>query len=483
MSATLFRRALLPIVLLVVLAAFLFWKSLPPSNAVLVLTHVTVVDATGAPPKPDMTVVIHDGRIVTVGPSATAEVPADAKLVNAAGQFLIPGLWDMHVHLSAAGEPQGSREFFLPLLLANGITGVRDMGGYLDSLVPLRTEIASGKRLGPRIVFAGPYVDGPEPGFQPSIAVSTEEKARNAVRRLKQEGVDFIKVQSRLPRGAFFALADEARRNRIPFAGHVPETVTAEEASAAGQRSLEHLTPVFLNCVEENTPPGAARTDGSEAAHTRALLAGFREEKAASLGAVFRKNDTWQVPTLALLSRFTFLADPLAGDLQTQQGHPWQQVPSSLRERWAKALQGRFAGYSGEDLQSRRALLEKHLELVRTMHRAGVKFLAGTDSPAPDLVPGYSLHGELRMLVDAGLTPMEALQAATRNPAEFLGQSDSFGTVERRKTADLVLLEANPLESISNTRKIFAVIVRGKYLSRADLRLLLAGAQSFAAKH
>ncbi|HMH80838.1 MAG TPA: amidohydrolase family protein, partial [Candidatus Acidoferrum sp.] len=199
---------------------------------------------TGAEPRPDQTLLIKKDRIAAIGASNTVAIPRGAQILDARGKFLIPGLVDMHIHLTAAGEPQGSRKFMLPLLLANGITSVRDMGGYLESLNPLRKEIAEGKRLGPRIFTPGPYLDGSPPSFQPSLVVTNSVEARENVQQLVALGVDFIKVQSKLSRDAYFAIAQAATREHVTFVGHVPDQVTAAEAAEAGQHSIEHLTNV-----------------------------------------------------------------------------------------------------------------------------------------------------------------------------------------------------------------------------------------------
>ncbi|MBV9884975.1 MAG: amidohydrolase, partial [Acidobacteria bacterium] len=213
--------------------------------SLLVITHVTLIDATGADPKPDVTVVVADGKIQSIAPAGATQLPSNAQVIDATGKFLIPALTDSHLHLTGAGEPAGSRDFFLPLLLANGITTVRDMGGYLKSLVPLRGEIRSGRLLGPEIYFAGPYLDGDPPSFQPSLVVTNATQAADDVQSLAAQGVDFIKVQSTLSRTAYFAIAAAAKQQRLSFVGHVPDRVTAAEASDAGQKSIEHLTGVL----------------------------------------------------------------------------------------------------------------------------------------------------------------------------------------------------------------------------------------------
>jgi imidazolonepropionase-like amidohydrolase len=210
-----------------VAASFLLLSCTAPRKDLLAITHVNVIDATGSPLQPDMTVVISGQRIAAMGPSNLFKIPWRARVFDATGKFLIPGLVDMHIHLTGAGEPNGSREFILPLLLANGITTVRDMGGYLESLIPLRQEIEQGKRLGPQIYFAGPYLDGSPPSFQPSMVVTNSVEASEDVHALVQRGVDFIKVQSILSRDAYFAIAAASRREHISFVGHVPDRVTA----------------------------------------------------------------------------------------------------------------------------------------------------------------------------------------------------------------------------------------------------------------
>ena len=272
------------------------------SSRPLAITHVTLIDATGADPKPDVTVVVVDQKIESITPSATARLPSNAQLVDGTHKFLIPGLADFHLHLTGAGEPTGSRDFFLPLLLANGITTVRDMGGYLESLAPLRHDIHSGKRIGPEMFFPGPYLDGDPPSFQPSLVVTNAAQATDDVKSLATQGVDFIKVQSILSRTAYFAIADAAKQQHISFVGHVPDRVTAAEASDAGQKSIEHLTGVLRACssneprlMEEQfrgapkkeTPQGS---QARQAAWERELLSTYSEKTCDALIAKFRSK-------------------------------------------------------------------------------------------------------------------------------------------------------------------------------------------------
>jgi imidazolonepropionase-like amidohydrolase len=456
----------------------------------LAITHVTLIDATGADPKPDVTVVVADGKIRAIGPSMAAQLPADAQVVDATGKFVIPGLTDFHLHLTGAGEPTGSRDFFLPLLLANGITTVRDVGGYLQSLVPLRDEIRSRKRLGPEIFFAGPYLDGDPPSFQPSLVVTNPTQATDDVQSLVAQGVDFIKVQSVLSRTAYFAIASAAKQQHISFVGHVPDHVTAAEASDAGQKSIEHLTGVLRACssaesrLMEEQFRGAPKNETPQGSHEREiawekeLLSTYSEKNCDSLIARFRANQTWQTPTLVLLRHDAYPTPQsdasVAGLLK--------YVPKLIASRWqqTRKKQDQFASPAEFELRDR--LFERSMQVVRTMQTSGVGILAGTDSAAPELVPGFSLHEELVLLTQAGLSPMQALQAATKNPAEFMGVIQKQGTIEIGKNADILILDANPLEDVRNTAKIRALVVHGQLLDRAALDASLSNVSAFAGR-
>jgi hypothetical protein len=485
----LIRHRLAAFLLFVVATSYFLFACKKPQSSLLAITHVTVIAMTGTTPAFDQTVLIDKEKIVALGPANSVSVPAGAKTINANGKFLIPGLADMHVHLTGAGEPGGSREFFLPLLIANGITTVRDMGGYLDSLIPLRKEIEEGKRLGPRIVFAGPYLDGDPPAFQPSVIVNNRADAEAAVLLLKQRGVDFFKVQSNLSRDAYFAIAQTCHTEHLTFVGHVPDRVTAFEAAVAGQRSIEHLTCELRACSSDEVElmrkqfhvPQRKETLAQAKARVLAwqqeVLNSYSEQKAAWLIAKFKAQQTWQTPTLILLRNDAFLYPEL--DLLNDPHVKY--VPVKFLENWNRGYEQQMKNISVGEFSLRASLLQKSLGFVGMMQKGQVKILAGTDSAAPYIFPGSSLHEELALLVKAGLTPMEALETATRNPAEFLGRLDSQGTIAAGKNADLVLLDANPLDDIQNTQKIRAVILRGKLLNRSTLDQLLVDAEKFAA--
>src|SRR5271163_1495763 len=477
---------------LAVAASSLLWSCSRPAKprySLLAITHVTLIDATGSDPQPDMTVLLAERRIETIGPSSAISIPPGAQLLDATGKFLIPGLVDMHLHLTGAGEPSGSHEFLIPLLLANGITTVRDMGGYLEYLVPLRKEIEEGKRLGPQIFFSGPYLDGKPPSFQPALVVTNAAEATKAIHSLVEHGVDFIKVQSILSRTAYFAIADICRRQHLTFVGHVPDHVTAAEASDAGQRSIEHLTCELRACSSDeprllreeffnpHKKQSSAQSHAREVAWQRELLHTYSDNKAAALIEKFIRNQTWQVPTLILLKKDAFPTP----DSDPSHDERRKYIPRHFLEGWEKGTKARDKGTTSAEFALRKALLSKSFQFVGIMQAAGVRIMAGTDSAAPYVFPGSSLHDELALLVQAGLTPMQALQSATKNPAEFLGKLETQGTIEPGKFADLVLLDANPLEDIHNTQKIRAVLVRGKLLDRNALDQLMEKEEKFAA--
>ncbi|MEK6325324.1 MAG: amidohydrolase family protein [Acidobacteriota bacterium] len=440
----------------------------------LMFTHVTVIDATGAPANSDMTVMIFGDRITELGKTREVRLPKDAQVVDATGKFLIPGLWDMHVHWYLKN--------YLPLFIANGVTGVRIMWG-LQLHNQWRKEIETGTLLGPRFVIASSIVDGPNPVWPGSVSVSNEAEARQAVIKAKRDGADFIKVYSRLSREAFLAIADETKKQGLPFAGHVPQSVTPAQASDAGQKSIEHLTGILTACSSREEELAKRREDAAanlasgqrtpspanSRSLTRLMLETFNAEKAADLFARLKRNQTWQCPTLTVLRSTASLDDPNLGS-----DPRLKYMPPSMRTQWDPTKDFRFKQRTAEDFELARLVYKRQVEVVGAMRRAGVEFLAGTDALNPYCFPGFSLHDELVLLVNAGLTPMEALQAATLNPARFLGKEKELGTVEKGKVADLVLLEANPLKDIRNTQKINAVTIRGKLIPKSELEQMLA---------
>lgn len=431
----------------------------------VVITDVNVVEVRRGVIFPDQVVVIDKGRIVDVGPRKTTRYPRNAPtIINGKGLYVIPGLWDMHVHLVFGDWFPMAQEISLPLFIANGVTGVRDMGSELETIQGWRNEIEGGRLIGPRILSSGPMLDGPKPRFPSSMAIATPEDGRRAVENLKRAGADFIKLQSLIPRDAVFAIADEARKQQIPFGGHVPDSVRASEMSNAGMRSFEHLIGIF-----EGSSPLEDEFLKGDKTETK-FLASYDPERAAALAALLAKNQTWQCPTL-VWERGGNLIDVTDFSRDTRAKY----VPAYWKERtWKKFTEEVETEFNTDSLETRKKFIEKELEVVQMLNKAGVPFLAGTDTPPGVYVfPGFSLHEELQRFVAAGFTPLEALQTATINPARFFHIEDRAGTVERGRNADLVLLDANPLEDIRNTQKISGVIFNGRFFNKADLQKIL----------
>jgi len=444
----------------------------------LSLTHVTVIDVRSGRAKSDRTVLIEGGHISALGRTGKIRIPQGAQVIDARGKYLIPGLWDMHVH-------EWNKEVFFPLFIANGITGVRDMFSPLPPIKQWQTEIAAGTTIGPHIFAAGIFIDGPYPFCKPcTIAVSNADEGRKAVLTAKEMGVDFIKVYSMLPRDAYFAIAEEAKRQNMVFAGHVPEFVSAAEASDARQKSIEHLMGVLVACSakeaelrKENEAKLRAEGIRQDTAmlEQAAPLDSFDEKKASALFARFVKNGTWMSPTLSVLRGVAF-----SGDADFRIDPRIKYIPDFLKQQWEGAYG--WKEHTPEFNAQAKRVFQKQLEVVGMMNRAGVRIIAGTDTANPFVFPGFSLHDELVLLVQAGLTPAEALRTATINPVEYFDMEKSLGTVEKGKIADLVLLDANPLTDINNTRKIAAVILGGRYMPERTLKEMLAEVESAANK-
>jgi imidazolonepropionase-like amidohydrolase len=451
-------------------------------QTLLILSHVTVIDGTGAPAERDRTVIISGDRIAEIRESSNTHTPRDGQLFDASGKFLIPGLWDMHVHWGQTG--------YLPLFLANGVTGMRIMWGF-PSHYEWRRRSARGDFLAPHLSIASTIIDGPKPFWPGSLSVSTEMQARQAVIQTKRRGADFVKVYTFLTREQYFAIMDESKKQGISVAGHVPKSVSVEEASQAGQRSVEHLTGILSACttrsdeflkagqadlVDDLAGPHPTFWGNRYKALRQTELDAYNAEKASALFAVLKRNGTWQVPTLTLLRSLAYV-----DDISFTNDPRLKYMPPELRRSWRpENAVNDYGPRSPEDLAFAKKEFQKDLEVVGAMQKAGVGILAGTDTSNPFCMPGFSLHDELGLLVKAGLTPIEALQTATLNPATFLDQQKDFGTIEKGKVADLVLLDANPLDNIANTTKISSVIYGGKVFPRAALDKMLANVEALA---
>jgi len=446
-----------------------------PAPVPTVITHATVINPGTSSVHRNRTVVITGNHITSVSDTEKFQLPKNARVIDATGQYLIPGLWDMHVHSAFGDWFPGGRDIILPLFIANGVTGVRDMGGDVPVLLEWRKEITSGQIIGPRMVISGPMLDGYLPNgklrFPSSVAISTPASAVAAVDSLKAQGVDFIKVQSVISHDAYLAAAVEAHKQGLPIVGHVPDKVRIHEVVEAGQKSIEHLMGIFEGCSTEEDR--FIKGEGS----LKLLLTTQDQQRCDSLIKLLAQNQTWQVPTLAWQRGGTFL------DQRDLKHDPLDKyVPAYWRDvTWRRFTDEMMPDLLRDPLALRQEYFAHNLQIVGALHHAGVPFMAGTDTaPGVYIMPGFSLHDELANFVEAGFTPMESLQTATSNPARFLGMEASLGSVEPGKVADLVLLSANPLEDIRNTRKISIVVANGQLFDRAALDQILIHVEAAA---
>lgn len=413
----------------------------------LALINVQVVDVREGVIHAGSTVLLEGTRILAVGPSDAVAVPEGAHIVVGEGRFVIPGLWDMHVH--TLWDPS-LENIFLPLFVANGVTGVRDMGGVPSLTHDWPRRIDAGELLGPRIVAAGPILDGDPPlHADVSVGIDGPEAARAAVRKVREEGYGFAKVYTLLSREAYFALAEEAGRLDFPFAGHPSGWITPVEASEAGQHSIEHLA--------------YGQPDGADID-----LACVDGDGCVELLQTFVRNGTWQVPTLVLLrakaysEESSYIEDPRL-----------RYMPAVVRADFEASRARRMKQATPERVARWRLDWSRNLRLVGLMAAAGVPLAAGTDTGVLFSMPGFSLHDELELMVESGLSPAQALRAATVGAAELLGLERDTGTIAPGMAADLVLLTANPLEEIRATTAIDGVVRAGRWMDREELDGLL----------
>jgi Amidohydrolase family len=417
----------------------------------LIIHDVAIVDTRTGKLFEDKDVAITGDRIVSIEP-AKAALPKDEILVDGHDKFLIPGLWDMEVHLSWTTESA------LPLLVANGVTDVRDMGSKLDQIDDWRTRISEGSLVGPHILRVGPMLNG-KSFNEYQMVVGPPEQTRGVVRTLKFLGMDGLSLERRVPRDSYFALLDEAKREQIPVGGHIPIGIKPEEASDAGQATIENIDTLFEFMLTEGIPE-----EKIPAAIGHFLASGDADK----LFTLFKRNHTAYTPAL---SQFQWSLQ--AADASAPKDPRMEYVAKSQRNFFAQHP------IAASDLRAMEAMAPEMTKVVGRMSRDGVLLLAGTDIAGPR-IPGFSLQDELSMLVKAGLTPLQALQTATLNPAVVLHSTNDFGTAEPGKSADVVLLDANPLEDIGNTGRISAVVVRGRLFRRSDLDGLLRKAQQLA---
>lgn len=383
----------------------------PGVTQTLIINNTNVVDVTKGTVIKGAFVVIENNRIVKV---LRNKGNYQGQTIDGKNKYLIPGLWDMHTH-------NWNSEQFFPLLIANGVTGIRDMFGDMNSIKKWREEIYSGKILGPVIFASGPIVDGPKPVWPGSVALSSSEQVRGKIDSLKNKvNVDFIKVYSLLPRSVYFTIAEEAKKQNITFQGHIPDEVTILEAAKAGQKSQEHLINFILESsdsldrIREVSKLTATSGVRNSTTKLQMMIRTFIEKRLATLTNELAKYNTWICPTLTVNRSLGRLKDTtFTNDSRLH------YVMPSLKTMWNPANDFRFKNLSDEYFELNRKFFELQLKVVKQLQQSGVKLLAGTDFPNPYCFPGFSLHDELQLMVQAGLTPIQALQTATINPALF----------------------------------------------------------------
>ena len=418
--------------------------------------NVNVIPMTSATVVAAQTVVVRDGRIVAMGDVQTIPVPEDATVVDGTDRYLLPGLAEMHAHVPDIGTDYLDR--VLTLFVANGVTTVRGMLGRPAHLT-LREQLSDGDRFGPRLITSGPSLNG--------NTVKGPADAERKVRAQRAAGYDFIKLHPGLSADEYAAIATTAAEIGIPFAGHVPVAVGVEGALAADMATIDHLDGYMESLVPANTD-----SSGGYGGFFGVLLVDqIIETRIPEIAAETAASGTWNVPTQALIEHR--VSDVPPAELADRP--EMRYMPAEIVARWVQAKEQQFAE-RGFDAQVGARAIEIRRKLILALHEAGAGLLLGSDAPQVFNVPGFSLHRELAFLVASGLTPFEALQTGTVNVAEFLGSN--AGVIAVGRDADLVLLDANPLEDIDNSRRVHGVMLRGNWHSATDLAERLAALES-----
>jgi imidazolonepropionase-like amidohydrolase len=402
------------------------------------------------------TVIVTDGRIEAIGEVEDTPVPDDAVIIDGTDRFLMPGLSEMHGHVPSMTSDGLDR--VLQLYVANGITTVRGMLGE-ESHLEMRRALKENKLLGPRLFTSGPSFNG--------RSVTSPERAISMVEQQHAAGYDFLKIHPGLTRDEFDAMAATADRVGIRFAGHVPEDVGIDRALEAGIATIDHLDGYMESLLRPHDDPSG----GLSGLFGVFIADQADESKIGDIVAATVEAGTWNVPTDSLFRHWA------SAELDPEDMVDWPEMkymPADTVARWHRAKRELLDDANYHPATAARAIAIRQ-KLILELHRNGAGLLLGSDSPQIFNVPGFAIHRELEYLVDAGLTPFEALQTGTANPAKFFGKSGEFGVVQTGAEADLILLDANPLDDISNTRRIHGVMIRGRWLPRNELDELLDG--------
>ncbi len=432
-------------------------------SELLAIAGGTVIDVRTGMQHPNATVLVDGERIAAVSPAQA--VPETARVIDASGMWLLPGLMDMHAHTT--GEHNGHKEKIHHLYLAYGVTTVRDPGGNLTLLRLLRDRIDRDLHKGPRIFFAGPLLDGATPVWPPmSIMVDTPDRARGAVQFLASQDVDFIKIYNWVPEASLQVILDSAHKLGLRVTGHVPRTITMTRAIQLGMDCLEHIRITARELLPSDE---ADRLDPLPVARRETLLwerFDLESEPMQRLIRLVADSCVFFDPTLLVDSALSL--DSYAIDTENPAN---ADVPEEVRDTFAREERPRIFDVSDVNLETARDGFRKRQRLVRMLHEAGARLLAGTDCfGLGKQLPGLGLQNELALLVESGLSPLAALQAATVTAADALCQSDALGALEPGKLADIVVLEADPLVDIRHARSVRTVIKAGRVYDAATLR-------------
>lgn len=471
-SKTLFMRKIVLVAGLLLFTIFSFSQ-----ERRIVLQGVNIVDVGKGIILSNQYVAIAGDRISEMGKASAMRAKAGDSLVKCEGQYLIPGLWDMHTHVWMA-------EYYFPLFIANGVTGHRGMLEAMTLAAQWKKQGETAGTMIPAGFYAGPVLDGPKPTWPNSVAVSNPEQGRRMVDSLKNKlHVDFLKVYSGLSKESYYAIVDEARKQQISFGGHVPGSMTLLECVRAGQKTTEHMMG-FIETSSDSSDYYYAVMRGeikdsllrnNRMVRREMLRRTFSEKKLQSLIEELKKNDSWVCPTMTVLRGIAYIKDStLMNDPRMQYTMPM------FKNMWNPANDFRFRNSPPEFFENEKKEFELNKRIIKLLHKGGVKLLAGTDTPNPYCWPGFSVHDELQLMVESGLTPAQALQTATLNPAIFFNILKDYGSVSKDKIASLVLLKDNPLTNISNTKNIEAVILRGKFISSNELSDILSKIRKMA---
>ncbi|HEX5789064.1 MAG TPA: amidohydrolase family protein [Woeseiaceae bacterium] len=440
-----------------VLAAVLL-PAAPARSDTTAFVNVNVVPMHTETVLPAQTVIVIGGRIAEVGAAADVPVPDGATRIDGSDRYLMPGLAEMHAHVPPAGAD--SLERVLNLYVANGVTLARGMLGEPGHLV-LRQQLQDGAVLGPRLLTSGPSFSG--------NSVSGPAQARDMVREQRAAGYDFLKIHPGLTAEEFEAIAAAAAEAGIPFAGHVPAAVGLRRALSLGIATVDHLDGYLQALVPATDGPPGGVAGADEGFFGLYLADAADTHRIDAIVAATRKAGTWNVPTQSLFVHWLSADSP--DDMRA-----WpemQYMPAATVDQWA-AAKAATTGEPGYSVELVDRAIDLRRRIIKALHDADAGLLLGSDAPQVFNVPGFSIHRELAYMVDAGLTPYEALQAGTVAPARFFGKEAAWGTVEAGREADLVLLDANPLADISATREIRGVMVRGRWIPREEIAAMLA---------